>query len=318
MGTIVSLVRDTLKALQTEIPPVLSPIKPFLTSISIMVVLFVLKSLLRRAFFKREKSLERETPTEKPLNQMCGSLRRSMDSIQKWIGDIFKRESPEKPPKIWHFVWILLIFSAGLVSLSTSLNMSETFDVSKAFTMPETSDAPKTDIPSETSENTPLSIRIASFMTTGIYLFVLQSLFWRLLKDHFGDLGLDVKFRHKIWFPIWAIIILIFGIISLSASLKTLGISAAVAAGILGISLQTPLQGVVGWLMLMMRKPFKEGDHVRIGSIEGKVTNITMMSVVFKEVNGMDSGTVYVPNSTLFDQVITNLSSETDPAPEKT
>ena len=309
METIVSLVRDTLKALGTEIPPVLSPIKPFLTSIGIMVVLFVLKSLLRRAFFKG-KSLERETPTEKPLTQMWGSLRRGIDSIQKRIGDIFKRESPEKPPKIWHFIWILLIFSAGLVSLSTSLNMSEGFDVSKAFTMPETSDAPKTDIPSETSENTPLSIRVASFMTTGIYLFVLQSLFWRLLKDHFGDLGLDVKFRHKIWFPAWAIIILIFGIISLSASLKTLGISAAVAAGIFGISLQTPLQGVVGWLMLMTRKPFKEGDHVRIGGIEGKVTNITMMSVVFKEVNGVDSGTVYVPNSTLFDQAIMNFSSD--------
>ena len=315
METLISLVRDTLNALGTEIPRILSSIKPFLMSIGIMVVLFVLKAFLRKVFFKK-KTLEGETPTEKPLTQMWGSFRKGIDSIQERIRDTFKRESSEKPPKIWHFIWILLIFSAGLVSLSSSLNMSETFDVSKAFMMSETPDAPKTDTPSETSQNTPLSIRIASLMTTGIYLFVLQSLFWRLLKDHFGDLGLDVKFRHKIWFPAWAIIILIFGIISLSASLKTLGISAAVAAGILGISLQTPLQGVVGWLMLMARKPFKEGDHVRIGSIEGTVANITMMSVVFKEVKGMGSGTVYVPNSTLFDQVITNLPSETDPASE--
>ena len=316
MKDIVSLVMDALKALGTELPSVLSPIKPFLTSISIMVVLFGLKALLRKAFFK-EKALKRKTPTEKPLTQMWGSLRRDMDSTQKRLGNIFKRELPEKPPKIWHFFWILLIFSAGLVSLSTSLNMSETFDVSQTFTalgIP----AVTTDTPSKSSEDTPLSIRIASFMTTGIYLFVLQSLFWRLLKDHLEDLGLDLKFRHKIWFPAWAIIILIFGIISLSASLKTLGVSAAVAAGILGISLQTPLQGIVGWLMLMARKTFKEGDHVRIGSIEGKVANITMMSVVFKAVNGMDSGTVYVPNSTLFDQAITNFSSETDPAPEET
>ena len=317
MKDIVSLVMDALKALGTELPPVLSPIKPFLTSISIMVVLFGLKALLRKAFFK-EKALKRKTPTEKPLTQMWGSLRRGMDSTQKRLGDIFKRELPEKPPKIWHFFWILLIFSAGLVSLSTSLNMSETFDVSQTFTALGIPAELTTDTPSKSSEDTPLSIRIASFMTTGIYLFVLQSLFWRLLKDHLEDLGLDLKFRHKIWFPAWAIIILIFGIISLSASLKTLGVSAAVAAGILGISLQTPLQGVVGWLMLMARKPFKEGDHVRIGSIEGKVVNITMMSVVFKAVNGMDSGTIYVPNSTLFDQAIKNFSSETDPAPEET
>ena len=317
MENIVSLVMDILKTLRVEFPSVLSSIKPFLASISIMMVLFGLKALLRKVFFK-EKALERKTPTEKPLTQMWGYLRRGMYSTQKRLGDIFKRELPEKPPKIWHFIWILLIFSAGLVSLSVSLNMSETFGVSETLTAPGIPAAPTTATPSETPEDTPLSIRIASFMTTGIYLFVLQSLFWRLLKDHLEDLGIDLKFRHKIWLPAWAIIILIFGVISLSASLKTLGISAAVAAGILGISIQSPLQGVVGWLMLMTRKPFKEGDHVRIGSIEGKVTNITMMSVIFKEVNGMDSGTIYVPNSTLFDQAIMNLSAETDPPAEET
>ena len=125
MEDLVSLVMDTLEVVVAELPPILSPIKPFLTSMIIMVVLFGLKALLRKAFFKR-KAPQRKTPTENPLIQMWSSLRRGMDSTQKRFGDIFKRELPEKPPKIWHFFWILLIFSTDLISLSTSLNMSET------------------------------------------------------------------------------------------------------------------------------------------------------------------------------------------------
>ena len=308
MDLIVSLVTDHLKTFGKYLKDIFWSITPFLISIGIMVGLLGLKALLRRflqsltRLFNGEPTEEDESTERLPNKILSGiwELRgHAMDFIQKHFWEIFKEEPPETPlSKIWHFFWILIIFSAGLIGLSSSLDGCKTFDPSE------------TSIASETSDETHLSIRIASGITTMVYLFVLQSLFRRLLTDHPKYWGFDLKLLNKIWAPTWTVIILIFGIISMSASLNTLGISAAFAAGVLGISFQTPLRGIAGWLMLMTCRPFKQGDRVKIGNIEGKVDNITVMSVVLKETNETDTGTVYVPSSTLFDQAITNLSSD--------
>ena len=55
-----------------------------------------------------------------------------------------------------------------------------------------------------------------------------------------------------VWGYIWTAIIAIFGIISLSGSLKTLGISAGFLGMVLGWSLQAPVTGIAAWLMLIL------------------------------------------------------------------
>ena len=145
------------------------------------------------------------------------------------------------------------------------------------------------------------------------------------LRDHMGkeniiDIGdANRELLTKVWNTIWFVIILIFGIIGLSGSFKTLGVSVAVGAGILGISFQTPLQGIAGWLMLTIWKPFVEGDCIKIGDIKGQVDQITLMSVMLKHTDEADSGIAYIPNSALFDQSVinyTNLSAEEEASQE--
>ena len=308
MDTLVTLVTDSLETFGKYLKGILWLIKPFLISIGIMVGLLGLKALSRRflqsftRLFNREPAEEDES-TERLLNKILSGIwglkGRAMDFTQKHFWEIFKEDPPETPlGKMWHFFWILIIFSAGLIGLSNSL------EGRKIFAPSETS------IASETSDETHLAVRIASGITTMVYLFVLQSLFRRLLADHPKSWGFNLRLLNKIWAPTWIVIIIIFGIISMSASLKVLSVSAALAVGGLGIALQTPLKGIAGWLMLMTCRPFEQGDRVKIGSIEGWVDNITLMSVILKETNETDAGTVYIPSATLFDQTITNLSSD--------
>ena len=308
MDTIASLVIDHLNTFRIHLQNILRSIMPFLISIGIMMGLLGLKALLRRfiqslvQLFNGE-STEKEKPSERLPNKILRKIwdlkLQTLGFIKKHFGEIFKEEPPETPlGKIWHFFWILVTFSAGLIGLFSSLEKGK---------------------PSDGSDEIYLSIRIASGVTVMVYLFVLQSLFQRLFRDHPRYLGLDLKLLNKIWAPTWTVIIVIFGIISMSASLRTLGISAALVAALLGISFQTPLTGVAGWLMLITCKPFREGDHVKIGSIKGKVDNITLMSVILKETHETDADTVYIPSSTVFDQAIINYtkpSPKTNPAPK--
>lgn len=185
--------------------------------------------------------------------------------------------------KVWHLTWISIILGLGSVGLFISLNAHQT-----------------------SSGPPPIPIRIASCFTISVYLIVFKSLLGRLLKDHLIGLDLDPKFMNKIWHFTWVIVILLFGIISLTASLNILSAAAAAAAAIVGFSLQTPLKTIVGGLMIVTGKNFEKGDCVKIGDIKGEVVEIKPMSIILKEANGTESGTVHIPNSMLFDQMIIN------------
>ena len=119
-----------------------------------------------------------------------------------------------------------------------------------------------------------------------------------------------------VWGYIWTAIIAIFGIISLSGSLKTLGISAGFLGMVLGWSLQAPVTGIAAWLMLILKRPFKIGDRVIIAGITGDVMDITLTHVILNQVGGTVSSEersgrgILIPNAILFAQTITNYTLE--------
>ncbi len=121
-----------------------------------------------------------------------------------------------------------------------------------------------------------------------------------------------------IWRYAWLAVIVIFALISFSGSLTALGLSAAFVGMILGWSLQAPVTGIAGWLMIILKRPFKIGDRVIISGITGDVTDINLTHIVLNQVGGTVSGEeksgrgVLVPNATLFQQVIYNYTLETD------
>jgi small-conductance mechanosensitive channel len=156
-------------------------------------------------------------------------------------------------------------------------------------------------------------------IVTLIVLWVLYKITRRLLR------GFLLKKAYKeenvqqflfIYRYVWLGVGVVFGIISFSGSLATLGISAAFLGMILGWSLQAPVTGVAAWLMIILKQPFKIGDRVIIAGIIGDVVDITLTHVLLNQVGGTIGGeeksgrAVLIPNATLFSQIIYNYALE--------
>ena len=115
-----------------------------------------------------------------------------------------------------------------------------------------------------------------------------------------------------IWRYLWMVSGVIFGIVSFSGSLTSLGISAAFLGMILGWSLQAPVTGIAAWLMIILKRPFKIGDRVIIAGIIGDVVDISLTHVLLNQVGGTVGGEeksgrgVLIPNATMFGQIIYN------------
>lgn len=125
-----------------------------------------------------------------------------------------------------------------------------------------------------------------------------------------------------IWRYVWMGIGVVFGLISFSGSLSTLGLSAAFLGMILGWSLQAPVTGIAAWLMIILKQPFKIGDRVIIAGIIGDVVDINLTHVILNQVGGTVGGeersgrAVLIPNATLFGQIIYNYTLEGARGPE--
>lgn len=120
------------------------------------------------------------------------------------------------------------------------------------------------------------------------------------------------------WKYVWTALIAIFGIISLSGSLKVVGLSAGFMGMVLGWSLQAPVTGIAAWIMIMLKRPFKIGDRVIIAGIIGDVMDVTMTHIILNQVGGTVGGeersgrAVLIPNAIMFSQVIMNYTLQQD------
>lgn len=84
-----------------------------------------------------------------------------------------------------------------------------------------------------------------------------------------------------------------------------------VSAGV-AIALQDPLTNVAGWLFILVRRPFRIGDRVQVGSNIGDVVDIRPLRFLMLEVGNWvhaDQGTgriLHVPNGLVFKNTIAN------------
>lgn len=83
---------------------------------------------------------------------------------------------------------------------------------------------------------------------------------------------------------------------SLLAAFGALGLA-------IGLSLQSNLSNFASGLLILIFKPFKDGDVITVGSVTGTVRSIQFMNttIVTKEMR-----TVFIPNSMLTSQQVTN------------
>ena len=154
---------------------------------------------------------------------------------------------------------------------------------------------------------------------TVVLLWVVYKLATRVLRRYLRSRAQkpdNIKNFLLLWRYVWMGVGVLFGLISFSGSLSTLGISAAFLGMILGWSLQAPVTGIAAWMLIILKRPFKIGDRVIIAGIIGDVTDINLTHVVLDQVGGTVAGEeksgrgVMIPNAILFQQIIYNYTLE--------
>jgi len=116
----------------------------------------------------------------------------------------------------------------------------------------------------------------------------------------------------RIWHYGYVFIALLVLVLSFSGSLAAAGISIGLFTAALGLALQKPITGVLAWLIILMKRPFKAGDIIIINKIKGEVDSITMFHIVLNELAGPAVGaessnrTILVPTAMFFEKSIIN------------
>ena len=102
-------------------------------------------------------------------------------------------------------------------------------------------------------------------------------------------------------------------LIGLVAVLNRLGVQTAslitvlgAASLAIGLALQGTLSNVAAGLMLLFTKPYRIGDSVKMGDVTGKVHRLGLFST---EIDNVDNVRVYVPNTKVFSNEITNMTT---------
>ena len=78
------------------------------------------------------------------------------------------------------------------------------------------------------------------------------------------------------------------------------------ASFILAFALQDTLGNLAAGIMIMLNRPFDEGDYVDIGGVAGTVKSVSIVSTT---VTTPDNQTIVVPNSKVWGNVITNVTA---------
>jgi len=122
----------------------------------------------------------------------------------------------------------------------------------------------------------------------------------------------DIEIFSKAIKYIVVLFLVIFGVLSYSGSLVSMGLFAGLISASLGFSLQRPISGMAAWLMLVIKRPFEIGDRVIIGLVKGDISDITLSHVHIKEIGGtipseeISGRTILIPNAKLFEEDIIN------------
>ena len=76
-----------------------------------------------------------------------------------------------------------------------------------------------------------------------------------------------------------------------------------------GLALQGNLSNFASGLLILVFKPFKAGDWIAVGGVEGSVKGIQMLNTA---ITTKDNKTVFIPNSTITTSQVSNSSYQTE------
>ena len=71
-----------------------------------------------------------------------------------------------------------------------------------------------------------------------------------------------------------------------SSNWYTAVVSLGLISLILGFALQTPITSFIGWIYILVRKPYRVGDRIRIGEANGDVIDVSYLDTTLWEFGG--------------------------------
>lgn len=95
------------------------------------------------------------------------------------------------------------------------------------------------------------------------------------------------------------------------AALTALGVGSI----ILGLAVQTPMTSFIGWIYLLVRRPYRVGDRIKIGEATGDVIDVGYLDTTLWEFGGQYLSTdhpsgriIKFPNSKVLNSIVWNYS----------
>ena len=166
-------------------------------------------------------------------------------------------------------------------------------------------------------------IKLEELLNKGFYLCIdiliafivlvvglkLISILNKVLKKHHKIERLDpiVKSFTISGITICLKILLVVGVISIVGFPTTSLITIIGSCGVtIGLALQGGLSNLAGGIIILLFKPFKEGDYIESNGKEGKVKNI---NIFYTTITTYDNKNIELPNGTLSNSNITNYTA---------
>ena len=111
------------------------------------------------------------------------------------------------------------------------------------------------------------------------------------------------------------ILIVLIGLSIFFANWYTALISVGVISVIVGLSVQTPMQSFIGWIYILVRRPYRVGDRIKIGDATGDVIDVSYIDTTLWEFGGSFLSTdhpsgrvIKFPNAKVLSSMVYNYS----------
>lgn len=108
-----------------------------------------------------------------------------------------------------------------------------------------------------------------------------------------------------------ALIVLSVIFVNWYAALTALGVGSVIIA----LAVQTPMKSFIGWIYILVRRPYRVGDRIKIGDATGDVIDVSYLDTTLWEFGGQYLSTdhpsgriIKFPNEKVLDELVYNYS----------
>lgn len=180
-------------------------------------------------------------------------------------------------------------------------------------TMPEATATPVPDVAETIAQLTKqpfswtkLLYTVLIFLACLVVIKVIMSLLERTIKRVNIERSLHTFIKSVVRILLWFIaVVIVLGYIGVPVTSLVAVLSVAGLA--VSLAIQGTLSNLAGGIMILVSKPFKVGEYIEAGGVEGTVADI---GLVYTRMKTFDNKLIFVPNGQISGEKITNYTSQ--------